>query len=377
MSISIADCELCARLPQKIDLDIEQGGPGLVPPEVGQLATVLTLEDTQEGPYCSNVTRLLKCRTCGSYYYYNRYDDDGEHFMDPTCDEVTVRRYDLASVAILLQQAAGGGDDALPGTLGQLRKAFIEGESLPSTRPQPYTLQEMQTARLELGDLQTRLPQVLEDLRRALLRPGLNWQIQRYAVETLCGDCFDRQDWPGLRRELLGHADPLVRLTAALLVIGIGSGDAPVVDLVHVPLRVRRYLKAELRRRGRWAELARVLLELALTCDAMTLQYEHRYDGATYVPVSVRAAALYGLLISEDHGSRLAAAIPRLAGLLLQDRALNLAVCRLLERLAKKRGQAQLILAALQAHPRQSELAADASIQNLLHLCQAQQIGPI
>ena len=124
---SIADCEICNRIPQKVDEDIELTGVSkLVPPEVDRLSVVVELDDENTPDYCYSITRLLKCAVCGTFYYWNRYDDDGQHFMDPTCDDITLRRYDPLSAIEFLERVLAQSTDALPSTFGQMKRAFAE-----------------------------------------------------------------------------------------------------------------------------------------------------------------------------------------------------------------------------------------------------------
>ncbi|MDP3047363.1 MAG: hypothetical protein Q8O07_07790, partial [Chloroflexota bacterium] len=108
--VSIADCLTCAHIPQKLSEAILCGEPKLIPPEVNGLLTVLEMEDDSTPAYCTSITRLLKCPRCGTYYYYNHYDDDGQHFMDPTSDDITVRRYDPVTTLAFLDKIVAGAE---------------------------------------------------------------------------------------------------------------------------------------------------------------------------------------------------------------------------------------------------------------------------
>jgi hypothetical protein len=131
--ISIADCPICARFPQKVSEDIRESAPKLIPAELNELVLVLEIDDDSTPAYCSSITRLLRCPRCGTHYYYNHYDDDGQHFMDPTSDDITVRRYDPVTALAFLDRIAAGAGDTLPNALGQMARAFSEGGGVPST----------------------------------------------------------------------------------------------------------------------------------------------------------------------------------------------------------------------------------------------------
>ena len=87
---SIADCDICNRIPQKVAEDIVIS-PKIIPPEVNRLLTVIEMEDESTHAYCTSITRLLKCPVCGTHYYYS-----WDHQERDTCTlestDITVRR---------------------------------------------------------------------------------------------------------------------------------------------------------------------------------------------------------------------------------------------------------------------------------------------
>ena len=88
---SIVDCALCRKLPLKLDLDLDLVEE--IPKELKKLSTVLSFDLEPEHEYSSNTVELLKCPKYGTYYYFNHFVDEGEHFMDPTSNDVSIRRY--------------------------------------------------------------------------------------------------------------------------------------------------------------------------------------------------------------------------------------------------------------------------------------------
>lgn len=371
--VSIADCEICARIPQKMAQDLERAESKNIPPKVDRLLTVVELEDESTHQYCSSITKLLKCPVCGTLYYYNHYDDDGEHFMDPTCDEIMVRRYDPLTALGFLERVMAGAENALPNTLGQLKTAFAEGTRAPTTRiAGAERNSNVQAAEQAWAELRGRYDELMRDLVEAIQRPSLDWQIKMYAVESLCQHFLSHKDWEALSRVLLHHPDPVVRLAAARLVIGIATDDAPVIDLAHVSRPLRTFLAAEIAKKARMNELVEVLLEIALSNSGSTFEYDHGYGSSRYYPASARWVALYGLVVAADHKARLDHAIPALVGLFSKDKQLNYQVGWVLRTLAEKRKtSARAILAEVNKleAASQLELLTDEEVKRLVQEC--------
>jgi hypothetical protein len=379
MVTSIADCAICSRIPQKVAEDIRAGAPKIVPPEVDRLATVVELEDESTPAYCTSITRLLKCSVCGTLYYYNHYDDDGAHFMDPTCDEITVRRYDPLTAMGFLERITAGTENALPNTLGQLKQAFAEGTSAPTTHIAGAGLSDqVHAARQELDELRGRYDEIMHDLIEVIRHRSPDWQIKMYAVESLCHHFLSQGDWSSLSDLLLKHPDPVVRVSTARLVIGIATGDAPVTDLVHTARKLRMFLETEIATQARMDELVEVLLEVALVGSGMTFEYDHGYGSSRYSPSSTRSVALYGLVVAADHQAELAYAIPALVGMLSQDKQLNYQVCWVLRTAAKKIQCARAILGEIDKsnRSRKLELLRDAEVKRLVDECDTRSSSP-
>lgn len=343
---SIADCPTCQRIPQKVSEDIELTGvPKIVPPEVDRLEIILELDDENTPAYCVSTTRLLKCAFCGTYYYWNHYDDDGQHFMDPTCDEITLRRYDPLSALSFLERVVAQSANALPAAFGQMKKAFVEGAGRQTKIAAAGVDPKLRAAAAELAELRERYDEMVRDLADVLRHRPLPGQIQMYAVESLCHHFVSRGDWAALSATLLRHPDPVVRVLTAKTVIGIGTDDAPAIDLVHVSLGMRQAMAKELAKKARLNELVEVLLEIALAPnDATVLKYDHGYGSSSYYPSSARSVALYYLSVVGSHRADLTRAIPALVGLLGQDRRLNDAVCQVLGALVEKKNRSARLL---------------------------------
>ncbi len=374
--ISIADCPRCENIPQQVNENIESEGSKHMPPQVNELRIVLEIADEGTHRYASSITRLLQCDLCGTYYYYNHYDDAGEYFMDPPCETLTVRRYSPLTVKDFLERLLAGSENVLPNAPGQLIKAFVDDNYDLTTRVAPQGLDaKLETACAELDELGRRYDTLLADCTAILQRPTPNWHIQRYALETRFNHWVAQGDWDSLSRELLHHPAPVIRMATAQLAIGIGTGDAPVFDMLHITRNALHFLQAQMRKKVRKAELVAVLLELALKDSGQTLKYDRGYDHSRYDPWPIQILALYYLVVSASHGADLLDAIPALVGLLSQDKWLNHHTCWVLRTLVEKRNQsAPLILAeldrlraSLQATKR---IFSDDNIRQLIKECQ-------
>jgi hypothetical protein len=371
---SIADCEICARIPQKVAEDIQLEKPRIIPPQVDQLLTVIELDDESTHRYCTSTTRLLKCSLCGTYYYYNHYDDDGEFFMDPASDTITVRRYDPVTAIDFMERIVAAGENALPKTLGQMTKAFAEGTIPPATRIAGESLDaKTGTVQIELDQLKDRYGELMRELGQLIQQRELDWHIKAYAVESLCYHFVSQGDWASLSAVLLRHPDPVVRLLTAKMVIGIGTDDAPAIDLVHVARALREALKAEMARKARMNEVAGVLLEIALADYGVTLVYDHGYGASSYKERHTRYVALYGLVVAAGHKADLGHAIPALCALLSDDKYLNYHVGWVLRTLAeKKKKDAHAIRDELVKldRPGKRKVWKDPNVQQVVEACE-------
>jgi hypothetical protein len=372
--ISIAECPICARIPQKVSEDIRESAPKLIPAELNELLVVLQIEDDSTPAYCTSITRLLKCPRCGTYYYYNHFDDDGQHFMDPTSDDITVRRYDPVTALAFLDKIAAGADDPLPNALGQMARAFSEGGGAPSTSIAATRQNQIAAAaRAEAAELRGRYDSLMEDLAGVIQRPSLDWQIKRYAVESLCLHFLAAGDWDSLRRLLLANPDPVVRVESAALVIGMGTDDAPAIDLAHAPGGMRGRTAKAIGQAAHMARLVDVLLELARSTDGVTLEYDHGYGSSRYRSRSIRSAALYGLVVAAGHGTVVNATVPALVQMLSADKRLNAEVGWVLRAVAERQPGAKIVQDALDRleSPLKERILADAEVVRVLQACHA------
>lgn len=83
--ISISDCEICRIIEQKIHIDLQREQK--IPSWIEDLLTIYKINETPHS-YAEAIKMLKKCSLCRTYYSYERYKDEGEHFMDIPYDNV-------------------------------------------------------------------------------------------------------------------------------------------------------------------------------------------------------------------------------------------------------------------------------------------------
>jgi hypothetical protein len=395
---SIVDCEICARIPQQLTHDIDSGYPHIIPPEAELLLRLVELNDESTHRYCTSLTTLLKCPACGTYYYHNHYDDDGEFFMDPPSDRITLRRYDAVTAIEFMERIAADPEGALPHAMGRLTKAFMDGSGLDATRIPDAGLADIQQAvKRELEELKLRYDLLIEDLIAAIQQRTLNWHLKEYIMASVCNHYYSRQDWDSPNRLLLHHPDPEVRMLTARLVMGVGTGDAPVMDIIHACRAAREFLEGQVVTKPRMTELTGLLVDLALNAKGDTLQYDHGYGDSKYIPRSIRSIALYYLVVAAGRRVDLIWAIPALVGLLIPirrqkpgrtsteadkqaakdkwwaEQRMNYEACWVLSELAhRKRRAPRAIMAEIEKikPPRRALILKDGHVQELVELCE-------
>ncbi len=353
LCISIADCDICKDLPQKIHLEQDYRAeiPQEISPQLARLTTVLVINEDTDSSYCSSVTRLLKCPQCGTYYYLNLYDDEGEHFMDPTYHDTTFRRYDPVTTMSLLESlVAMAPGDALPPTFGALKKAFSEGTTVPATEvANPELVQVAKSAAVELEELQKRLPSLIQEMIEVLMNRSLNWHVKMYITESLLIHFIQQDSFDQIMQVLLKNKDPVVRVEAADKLIGTATEDAPVTDLTHLPQMCFKASKKVLSKKKYLLEIAHILFDVALHSDEKTMDYDHGYERSKYHKLPLRYKALYTLALIAEHAD-IGFVLPEIFTLVsLQSVKISNRVFELLKTLVKRQKQyAPIILAELE-----------------------------
>jgi len=370
-SISIADCDICKNIPSKISADLEHGEEKEIPPEIDKLSKIVELDDDNTPAYCTSTTRLLKCPSCGCYYYYNHYDDDGQHFMDPTFDQVVIRRYNPLTAKRFLENILNHAGSTLPRAQGQLVKAFLDG-----TSPERQGIAEKVIASIadaaskELQDLDTRYDALIKDLISQLQQGPTDWETKMYIIDTLCAHFLSEGNLDAITKLLINHKDPVIRTETILFIIGMATDDAPVVDIIHVPAAERTALELLKSNKAYLRELSQILLDVAIKGEGTTLDFS-KYSKTKHVEKPLQIAALYGLVVAAGHID-LSFAIPAIVTLLPGDARLNYQACWALKSIAersKKRAQLVLDEIAKLSDDKKQELSKDQNFTDLLAEC--------
>lgn len=320
----------------------------LIKASIETFLPVLEVQEETNLAYCTSETKLLKCPRCGTYYYYNLYDDDGQHFMDPTTHETTIRRYDPLTAMHFLEGIVGNTPGTLPPTLGRLRKVFAEGTSTPQTEVANTEIaKKIDVIRKELEELRNRYPDLVREMIDVITTRSLEWQVKMYVAETLLAHFIREGDFDQIKKVLLPHKDPVIRVEIAEKLLCVTTLDAPVIDLVHMPSNERAASKNILSDKARMTEIAHLLFEAAIYGDAKTLEYDHGYSKSKYLERPLRIKALYGLNLAADLID-VAFILPVILTLVSGDTWVSNNVFWLLRTVAKrKKVNAQLILTEL------------------------------
>lgn len=370
--ISIVDCDICAKIPQRIMRDIQHDSGDNIPVEIDKLVKLLEINEDTDQMYTSSITRILKCPNCGTYYYHNHYKDDGQHFMDPTYDEITIRRYEPKTALTFMQSLLEGKAGNLPQALGRMSKAFLD-DYAPNT-PLTANLKNNPEANVlfqEIQELKERYPILIEEMTRNIQVKSMNWQIAKYILASLNSYYLLNNDWENFRKILLNHKDPIIQVEVAEGVLSIISDDAPVVDLVHIPWDYRNRFK-EIFNKDKIYELIQILLNniqipITPTQDPVSITV------LDYNEKPFQAKALYGLVVANDLID-ISHTIPLLISLLSENVRLNYEICWVLRVFAeKKKTQSQLVFDELNKIEKEKMemILRDKEVQQVLNVCKS------
>jgi hypothetical protein len=206
---SIIDCPICRKIPLKMDLDLRHVGQNKITAELNQLSTIILYNLEPEHWHSSNTVKLLKCPRCGTYYYFNHYVDEGEHFMDPTSNDLLIRRYPPLTVIRFLEGIINEIPGTFPQPLGKLRDAFLEG-----TYPYPNEISEnerkakLETVTKELNEIKGRYSTVIEEFISIVKNQSPAWHLKKYIVDSLILHFVNEEDWSSISELLLKHRAP-------------------------------------------------------------------------------------------------------------------------------------------------------------------------
>ena len=363
---SIVDCALCRKLPLKLDLDLDLVEE--IPKELKKLSTVLSFDLEPEHEYSSNTVELLKCPKCGTYYYFNHFVDEGEHFMDPTSNDVSIRRYPPLAVIRFLEGIINKIPGTFPQPLGKLRDAFLE-----DTYPYPNEISEKERREklkiviAELNEIKGRYRTVIEEFINIIRNHPPEWHLKKYIVDSLLMHFINEDDWSSISNLMLKHRDPIIRVEALKFLAGFCSGDAAVTDILHIPNDILEKLEKILTKKSQLDEIIQVASKLALSDHGHTYHYDGLFG--KYYPHKVQYDALYCIRVLAEYAG-VSKLIPQLVDLLSEeDESLNFEVCWTLKRISEQNKEdAKLILGAIKSKA-DSRIMRSQEVQELIKEC--------
>ncbi|MEM2984024.1 MAG: hypothetical protein QXL24_02285 [Candidatus Jordarchaeaceae archaeon] len=369
---STIDCPLCGKLPQKMDLDLKHVGQDKVPAELKQLSTVLSFNLEPEHPYSSNTVKLFKCPNCGTYYYFNHYVDEGEHFMDPTSNDILIHRYPPLTVIRFLEGIINETPGTFPQPIGKLRDAFLEsGYPYPNVVGEKERGEKLGTVVRELEEIRGRYNIVIEDFISTVKNRSPEWHLKKYMVESLVMHFANEEDWSSISELLLKHGDPVIRVEALEFLVSYSTGDAAVVDLIHVPYDIREKLEKMVKRRKKHLdELVQVASELALSDHGYTYKYDSGFGESKYYKSPIQEKGLYNIAVLSKYRD-LSHLVPQLINLLSENQHLNYHVCWALRDISEgSEENSKLILELI--NKVDSKILKDKEVQRLIEICKEQ-----
>lgn len=355
--IALAQCTVCSGILQKHYVDLQEKDIPRVAPDISRLVTVL---EVREEPHRNtrSTTRLFKCPRCGTYYYCNRYRDAGEHFLDPVSDALTIRRYTFRAAINLLSGCNLMGGVNLPPSVDQMTRWFVEGAATNIV-----TLEDSEQARLsviaekEMGLLETRIPEVLAQLMALTHSTTAHAHLKLHAVESLLEHFLVEHAWARIDVDLLGHPDIAMAAESARILVGLGTDDAPLLDLVHVPPETRRYAATIMKDPTRRKRICEVLLAAAQDRTTRVLNFDYCYGNSSYFTMPLSLMALSALTSARMPLPLVQENLDLLVGLLDESEQLWDPVCGLLrDRAEKSRKAASLIRRRLKQEPLDEQL---------------------
>ena len=366
--ISIADCRLCKNIPQKsvedLESPVEDPEEGQKIPKEAQEFTTITTIESEPHRYAISVDKLLKCPLCGTYYYYNHYDDDGEFFMDGTSDDIEVRRYDPLSALKYLESIAGVTTENVPKPLGQLKKEFLSGVPFEETVTDEALSKQAKAAAAELEELRERYPKIMEDLANAIRGKLPNWHLIKYCVESLCNHFLVEGKFKEIHELLLQHLDPVVRLESAGYILGIGTGDASVIELIHKTGSVQGGAKKFVSEN--MDVLTHVFYDAAISDAVQTRDYDWLMG---WFKTTTRIKALYNLGVAASYKADIAFTMPGLARTLTPGLRTNINVCNVFKHFVdqRKKGHKKIIIDAIYERAKQvPEILSDPAVLEII-----------
>jgi len=246
--ISIIDCPLCRNMEQKKCINLE--GEEKIPDEIENLIDIYEIEDIPHS-YAVSINILKLCPFCGTYYHYTRHKDDGEHFMDPSYDNVYISRLT------------------------------------------PYMVMASHNENIkEPEELKNRYDEITIPLIWAIKKPQeLNWHIKKYITETLTDYYLLNDNWKDLKSLLLSNDDPVIRVETATDLLHITREEYPVWSTRNFNKELKKAGKKHISRKKRWPEIVMVFDNILRSPEGES--YYCHIDG--YYKFSTRIRAIEGL----------------------------------------------------------------------------------
>jgi ankyrin repeat protein len=169
---SLFDCEICAYLPDKKDLGRTEY------PETFEGLEIVFDEVTHSDRYCDDTRRIMKCKNCGTYYYQYHSIDTEDAFVGGPSISQDFMRINLVWLKRVLE--------------------FISKKK-------------------ERLELEKRYPALIEECLKMLKkkRERINPNHLKFVIESLTDYYIKKDDWEGLKKQLLQHDDAEIVLQVA------------------------------------------------------------------------------------------------------------------------------------------------------------------
>lgn len=377
--ISIFDCRICKKIPQKVEQHFRYGerpnDMKITQEDADKLlTTVVEIKDPAED-YCASVTKLLKCPLCGTYYYYNHYiaesiRESGEIYPSFGSDDIVLRRYDPFTALQFLERIAGRGKT--PNTIGQFVKVLRDSGPIPDMSVRKDEQNKIaETVKNELTELKGRYQKIIMGITDAIKNRLPDWHVEKdphieqlllekrydeinelvnissdpanilgYAITILCNHFLSEENFEEINRLLLKHDNPRVRINTLEYLVDFGTGNASLIDLAHCSPEIRVATKKYLSEKDRIDEITRMLLDILFSEDAFISGRDMEW-GYGYRVIGCRALSVLSVIMSYGADMKIIRiAIPQLVGLLSKHKLLDDYVGRVLMKFIEKRGEA-------------------------------------
>ena len=351
-----------------MDLDLEYVSRDKIPAELEQLSTVFSYNLEPEHAQFSNTVKLLKCTKCGTYYYFNHYVDEEERFMDPTSNDMTVRRYTPLMVIRFLEGITKS-NEIFPLPLGKIKKIFYYDVRPPNEIRGDEWRGKMGVVVRELDEIKGRYNTLIENFINVVKTQSPEWHLKKYIVDSLVMHFVNEEDWNSISELLLKHKDPIIRCETLNFLVDFSSDDAPILDIIHIPYDIREKLEKILNRKRQLNEVIQVANELALSDHGYTYKYDYNFKCYKH---PIQYSGLHHIRLLGRYGDH-SQLISKLVSLLSKEnKSLNYNVCWTLSSLCtEKATYAEQILDCIKKVD--EKILRDKEVQELIQKCKKQE----